>query len=291
MDYPHVFGDTKTEHLIAVNRQPRSKPQTEQSAEAQEQSSLESDPQTKPDGDKLSRLHFGSFGRKGTAQDKRTTILECKTPANFKKPHQTPWVIPISSEMLLKLLHGYTSKTMEDKWDIYASGPDMSGAAKVYFYRSWTGQKVAELDLQVAWGDDAASELWEGRVELLTTESDWFQGGPKEDEEWIKFHILGVFSWVLDIWLHDQPLSLPLKWKAWIDDPGNSRHESVEDTMQQLSITPLGDDEPEPVNPSSKPVCYRGVSHSRETEEDIERLGGMQNIYLNTPAGTHILFG
>lgn len=38
---------------------------------------------------------------------------------------------------------------MDDKWFVWADGPDAQGRAVVHMFRSWTGHKMAEVRLQI----------------------------------------------------------------------------------------------------------------------------------------------
>ena len=58
---------------------------------------------------------------------------------------------------------------MQDKWFVYAEGPDLSGKCKVHFHRSWTGLKMAELFLVVDLRGEGAGKIvgikWDGSEE------------------------------------------------------------------------------------------------------------------------------
>jgi hypothetical protein len=57
------------------------------------------------------------------------------------------WDHAIPHGELPKLLNGFIPQEMEDKWFVYADGPDAHGNAALHFYRSWTGYKMVEAKL------------------------------------------------------------------------------------------------------------------------------------------------
>ena len=146
---------------------------------------------------------------------------------------------------------------MEDKWFIYTHGPDASGSAKVNFHRSWHGEKVAELGIEIPClrynGDD---DMWNGKIVTLTMEND-AKGWSEEEsaEEFIKFQILEVCNCVLKIRLVME-IREPASWEA-------------------LSKVPA-------VVPRPPRKTYRAVIPSKETREDIERLGGWEEAIRKT---------
>jgi hypothetical protein len=193
--------------------------------------------------------HHHLFGRRGFLQKTKSTKHSWKRVELFEKPCHLTWNVPLSPENLSKLIHGFAPVEMEDKWFIYTDGPDASGAATVNFHRSWTGEKVAELAVEVAWGEDSAAELWSGSIVKLTMESD-IQGLPVEDstEEFVKFQVLEACNWVLGIQLVDE-IKEPQSWEALSKMPAISRRLTTPQTT------------------------YRGTGVSQETMEDLERLG------------------
>jgi hypothetical protein len=47
---------------------------------------------------------------------------------------------------------------MEDKWFVYADGPDDAGHARLHLHRSWTGSKVVELEIRTTGDEEEESE-------------------------------------------------------------------------------------------------------------------------------------
>ena len=47
---------------------------------------------------------------------------------------------------------------MEEKWFIYADGPDALGTVVVHMHRSWTGFKTIEIKFKVPLDDNGASK-------------------------------------------------------------------------------------------------------------------------------------
>lgn len=236
----------------------------------------------------MADVHF--FGRPGHLQPKRSSQYSWRTkkPHAFKDPCRVPWNIELGFYELARLIHGYTPKIMEDKWFIYTEGPDSSGAAKTYFLRSWTGAKEAELDVQVTLAASDDARAWSGHVVQLTMEKEVeldfqvkmatnaekevlsglvVQLPPEEEryrsgygdlpEEHVKFQVLMACERVLGIRLGE--ITKP---KAW----------------EKLSNIPAA---PPYVARAGQPT-YRGLVLSKHTEEDIEHLGGMQEMFKKT---------
>jgi hypothetical protein len=59
---------------------------------------------------------------------------------------------------------------MEDKWCVYAEGPDSEGRILVKFYRSWTGFEIAEIEVRVGKGGKGKSKQDDARVTGITWE-------------------------------------------------------------------------------------------------------------------------
>ena len=68
---------------------------------------------------------------------------------------------------LERLLLGFSPREMEDKWVVYAEGPDWDerdgeGRVIVKFHRSWTGSLIAEMEVRVRRGEKGR-ERWRGK--------------------------------------------------------------------------------------------------------------------------------
>ena len=81
--------------------------------------------------------HWGLFGRKSTPPIQRVIGIEYKTVL-FKESVASPWEQRIPRSEISKLLNGFAPREMEDKWIVYAEGPDEMGSAMVSMCRSWT---------------------------------------------------------------------------------------------------------------------------------------------------------
>ena len=56
---------------------------------------------------------------------------------------------------------------MEDKWFVSADGPDAAGRAKLHIHRSWTGFKVAELDIRTVGNRKHETEDWKAEITAI----------------------------------------------------------------------------------------------------------------------------
>ncbi|KAF2875859.1 hypothetical protein BDV95DRAFT_615802 [Massariosphaeria phaeospora] len=74
-----------------------------------------------------------------------STLPTTSFPSPSPHIHTVPWHLPLTPSQIHTLILGFAPQSMDDKWFIYAEGPDRSGKLKVHFHRSWTGLKIAEL--------------------------------------------------------------------------------------------------------------------------------------------------
>jgi hypothetical protein len=98
------------------------------------------------------------------------------------------------------LLNGFQPTAMEDKWFVYADGPDAQGNAILHMYRSWTGFKMAELKLVIEL--DEAGEFAE--KDSYFTEITWESDTERmkgQTEEKAKTMVKEVCKWCMDIQL------------------------------------------------------------------------------------------
>ena len=193
--------------------------------------------------------HHHLFGRHGHLQALRSTGHSWQRKP-FKRPCHLKWRIPLSTAHLLRLIHGFRPVEMEDKWFIYADGPDVRGDATLHFHRGWTGDKVAQLEIKVSWGDDGAAEEWTGEIVELVMEGEVEEAADDDTvEEMTKFQVLEACRWVLGVQLVDE-IKEPKEWEAL----ANKRVVS------------------EPITEAKE--LYRGSSITQETVEDLKRLQG-----------------
>lgn len=119
--------------------------------------------------DQLSALqHWSDFGQKGEPSARRVQSPEWKT-SSFETPVTSTWNISIPRTEVPKLINGFLPRAMEDKWVVYADGPDAQGNAVVHMFRSWTRHKMAELKIKVPLDEDG--EFMEEDLEI--TEIMW----------------------------------------------------------------------------------------------------------------------
>ncbi|KAL1604749.1 hypothetical protein SLS60_004289 [Paraconiothyrium brasiliense] len=115
--------------------------------------------------------HWSLFGRQGTPSAKRATAESWKhTP--FQKPVTKPWNQVIPRDDLPKLLNGSIPEQMEDKWFVYAEGPDGQGNATLHFHRSWTGSKMVEAKLVIELNENGEVLEKDARFTEVTWETD-----------------------------------------------------------------------------------------------------------------------
>jgi len=102
------------------------------------------------------------------------------------------WNVFLTPEQVFNLVMGFKPKQMEDKWFIYAEGPDQSGKLKVHFHRSWTGLKIAELFILVDLKGLGAGKI----VGIKYNGSEQTNG---MDEEEAKYMVSTTCAWVLGV--------------------------------------------------------------------------------------------
>jgi hypothetical protein len=141
--------------------------------------------------------HHAEFGQMGEPTERRVTASEWKTK-QFKKPITSSWNVAIPPEELPKLLDGFCPQAMEDKWFVYADGPDAQGRAILHMFRSWTGYKVVQIAIEVPVEDGGVIAGGRPRITGITWESseDVVAGN---DEQTAKEYALGVCNWVLGV--------------------------------------------------------------------------------------------
>ena len=147
-------------------------------------------------------LHWSAFGQPGQPQAYRVTASDRQGRHEFKQPHHSAWNVHIPKDGLEKLLNGFQPREMEDKWFIYADGPDDSGHAILHMHRSWTGRKVFEIAIEGA--GNKGEEI--GNAQARITGLKWeFDSGYlwNKDAEKAKDDVREVCRWILGVELSE----------------------------------------------------------------------------------------
>ena len=139
--------------------------------------------------------HWSLFGQKSIPPTHRVQASDCRAKP-FLKPIISPWNQTVPRTDVTKLLNGFMAQQMEDKWIVYAEGPDTNGRATVYMCRSWTGHTIVELKLQMpSEGEDGDARF----VEIVWESSEERYRG--QTEEGAKGLAKEVCRWCLDVTL------------------------------------------------------------------------------------------
>lgn len=145
--------------------------------------------------------HWSTYGQNGEPSEHRVTASEWKTTP-FHTPVTSPWSVALAPTELTKLLNGFLPRGMEDKWFVYADGPDVHGDAVVHMCRSWTGYRMVEVKIKVPCRDgdgegEGADEV-DARIVEITYES-----SPErcrgQTEEGAKTMAREVCRWVMEV--------------------------------------------------------------------------------------------
>ena len=140
-------------------------------------------------------IHHSLFGHRGQASATRTKYTDWQTKP-FQKPITSQWRLVISKDDLPKLLNGVKPEQMEDKWFVYADGPNDEGEVRIHFHRSWTGFKVAEVKIvidQKQKGKDGVGNVF---FEEIIWESE--KKRVNQDEVDAKEMVINVAEWCMD---------------------------------------------------------------------------------------------
>ncbi|OCL08812.1 hypothetical protein AOQ84DRAFT_33569 [Glonium stellatum] len=141
--------------------------------------------------------HWSSFGQRGESSQRRVGASEWGTEP-FQKPITSDWDISVPRTELDKLLNGFQPQAMEDKWFVYAGGPDAQGDAAVHMFRSWTGYKMIELKIKVSLDENGKLTGADSRITAITWESSEEKCGD-QTEEGAKVMAREVCNWVMDV--------------------------------------------------------------------------------------------
>ena len=114
--------------------------------------------------------HWSLFGQKGTSPAQRVTSSD-KTTKPFEKPATAAWDQPIPHSELPRLTLGFLPGAMEDKWFVYADGPDPQGNGILHMHRSWTGYKEIEATFRFELDEDGKSAEKDARFTTISWET------------------------------------------------------------------------------------------------------------------------
>ncbi|KAI0141894.1 hypothetical protein GGR57DRAFT_508851 [Xylariaceae sp. FL1272] len=142
--------------------------------------------------------HWSIFGRRGQAAQDRVQPHDGQTLTSIQIPKTAPWDAIVPAAQLTKLLTGFRPSQMEDKWFVYAEGPDKSGEVVVRMHRSWTGYENIRLRVRVEVDGegnvkDEEASVWEI---VWETDKERYRG---VDEDEAKRTAEGVCAWVLGV--------------------------------------------------------------------------------------------
>lgn len=176
--------------------------------------------------------HWSMYGQRGRTPDVRALPSDWQNKP-FITPKTSSWRVRIEPDQLALLLLGFlpmrskgtqpplqamvigdkvlthrfmstTADTSgriiasEDKWFIFAQGPDSQGEVRLHIFRSWTGNKQIELVIDA--GVDGYGMNGDGAMikEIIWESSEKGSYGMVERYKQITREI---FSWVLDVYL------------------------------------------------------------------------------------------
>lgn len=121
--------------------------------------------------------HWSTFGRPGEPVASRyiPEDYERERLHGFVKPASGAWPDVFNDEQTQALLRGFPRGEMEDKWIVYSDDLSDAGATSVHFHRSWTGQEIICVDLQLtATGSRLTRATWETDAAALKTPTEAF---------------------------------------------------------------------------------------------------------------------
>ncbi|KAF2748767.1 hypothetical protein M011DRAFT_466539 [Sporormia fimetaria CBS 119925] len=181
--------------------------------------------------------HWSSFGQRGKTPDHRIGPWNWRKEP-FVSPVSCPWHVAIQPHQLPLLLLGFLPRladerlpadmifvvgevmtshifmssskrndvsASEDKWFIYADGPDSEGEVRLHFHRSWTGIKVFELVIDA--GLDGYGKDGQGAsITSIIYENDPEEKWKDADAEEYKRVAREVCWWVLNVRLGAEDL-------------------------------------------------------------------------------------
>ena len=153
---------------------------------------------TPQEDNSLSLRHWSMYGQPGDPPTKRVMASDWKTKPFAQEPITSAWKVDIKASDLSTLLNGFRPREMEDKWFIYADEPDSSGQARLHFFRSWTGMKMAEVILQTREVDRDGTKGESAQITGIVWKSS-DEGTRLETEAGVKEMVREVCRWVLNV--------------------------------------------------------------------------------------------
>lgn len=173
--------------------------------------------------------HWACYGQRGKTPDHRVTPWEWRNEP-FEAPITSQWLVKIEPNQLPLLLLGSLPRiaqnelpyhlfvvgeelqshifmsasertdvsASEDKWFVYADGPDESGEVRLHMHRSWTRGKQVELVIDA--GFDGYGKTGEGAsITSIIWESDPGKKWKDADVDTYKEVAREVCNWILDV--------------------------------------------------------------------------------------------
>ncbi|KAH8802687.1 hypothetical protein F5884DRAFT_478618 [Xylogone sp. PMI_703] len=89
---------------------------------------------------------WSTYGQQGAPQTVTVKGTDWQRK-NFQKPVTSSWNLKLKPSLLPKLRMGFLPRDMDDKWFVYSEEPE-KGKITVHFHRSWTGLKIAEIEIE-----------------------------------------------------------------------------------------------------------------------------------------------
>ncbi|QIW95934.1 hypothetical protein AMS68_001452 [Peltaster fructicola] len=140
-------------------------------------------------------LHWSVYGQSGEPPAERVVPSTDMLEATIKEPITEAWEQTIPAKDIPKLLLGYQAQAMEDKWMIYADGPDAEGRCDIHMLRSWTGHKMVTAQFVVKVDQEGAIANEDAHFTAITREVHWSPWSHADAVE----QTLEVFRWVMGV--------------------------------------------------------------------------------------------
>jgi hypothetical protein len=134
--------------------------------------------------------HSSTHGVQATLPKERVTA-SCWNTTPFIAPVTSAWDIRLESEQTQTLMIGLCPRAMEDRWFVYAQGPDADGRISVNMHLSWTGTKALQLEIMAGEKPHITHIIWESDTEAIKA--------AVEGEIWAKRTAMEVCRFVLGV--------------------------------------------------------------------------------------------